>query len=79
LEYIVTTAEKGVDSQVTMPLEKNTDLIDTSPFMKSDETVVYIRLHRSVIQEALGNGKALGIAQAIRTLCKDGNLARSAP
>jgi hypothetical protein len=61
-EYIVTAAEKGVDSQVTMLLEKNTELIDMSPFMKSDETVVYVRLQRSVVQEALRNGKVLGVA-----------------
>jgi hypothetical protein len=60
-------------------LKKNIELIDTSPFMKSDETVVYIRLHRSVVQEALRNGKALGVARVIRTSHKHGNLVRSAP
>lgn len=48
-EYIVIAAEKGVDSQMTMPLEKNAELIDTSPFIKGDKTVVYVRLHSSVI------------------------------
>lgn len=48
-EYIVIATEKGVDSQMTMPLKKNTELIDTSPFMKGDKAVVYVRLNSSVI------------------------------
>jgi hypothetical protein len=62
-----------------MSLEKNAELICMSPFMKGDKTIVYVRLHSSVIQEALRNGIMLRVARAIKTSCKHGNLARSAP
>lgn len=78
-EYVVRVAEKGVDFQTTVSLEEHAKLINVSPFTQGDNAVMHVRLHGSVAQEALSNGKAPGVARAIGASRQHSDLARFAP
>jgi hypothetical protein len=58
-ELMITSAEKRVGSETKMSFEEYAESIDVSPFAHGNETVVDIRLHSCLLEEAFRNGKAL--------------------
>lgn len=57
-ELMISSAEKRVGSEMKMPFEEYAELIDVSPFVQGNKTVVDIRLHSCLLEEAFRNGKA---------------------